>query len=824
MRKDRVRPDIKKFIDQLNESGKAASWIRSLKERYGAVDMDMGSFSVQPTFERICKVCDLLAYGINIARRTKDERLTYYWWFAEGLQLLSEVPNGHAQFHGRMCDVNVGLPSPAMRIELERSIKGFATELLKWNEEVAREYDPVDKRGDSFRKSIVECLDLGKLDQESWSSFSPCYERKIDCYFDLLFSTEIGCRYDSSVPMKLYYFIQPISWPRSVEGEIELESLWCQTTPDEMSMCDSIIDDLDRACMEIRRTTERVQQNRLVLDDEEIAEIKASFSLSGFVEPGADVEKENKQLAEKEIKRRIKEFSRHQLITPSGMEKILKAYHPDLLDFAWSYHEQLNCEIDCNHKGLIGVIYEEFGWMLEAVEEVLVGENAEHGVLFAESGRALNEAFQSWWWNVYAPKTNDEYRGMYKEFLNAAKIAAAKMAAQDSLHKKGMRQLITSAIWSGGCAGGQTYPVVEQSRNISPMAKMFIGSLKESTKEDRTGCPSITIDRNQLPRWFRNLTNDDMVVMEDLFSGISRFMCYSIEHPDEFIASVKAKYSDKLNDADGKCFIGSELANAIYNTVCHAEFVLNAVKCFNGESKMQGEMSFASIVGAAFQNFKESLLSILPKVNSFSKRLARQVELQLLADGFRITLEQIKSIYPSSALEEAEARAGYFWYAAMCFDQNEEKKIVIDKHYVQNLAAGLEAAKMNVEVQERELMAQIKKERFIRMQTQSGSSSDKEFIRKVDQGLSIGKEILHVVSSGERGEAPTDGRRMGEVRRSMVADGYNLVVNGKVANPSRAAEIIIKNYAGKNGAYSLNEKDSLRRRIAAKLKEAGIRT
>ena len=50
-------------------------------------------------------------------------------------------------------------------------------------------------------------------------------------------------------------------------------------------------------------------------------------------------------------------------------------------------------------------------------------------------------------------------------FIDAADNA--KMAAQDSLHKKGMRQLITSAIWSGGCAGGQTYPVVEQSRNIN---------------------------------------------------------------------------------------------------------------------------------------------------------------------------------------------------------------------------------------------------------------------------------------------------------------------------------------------------------------------
>lgn len=102
---------------------------------------------------------------------------------------------------------------------------------------------------------------------------------------------------------------------------------------------------------------------------------------------------------------------------------------------------------------------------------------------------------------------------------------------------------------------------------------------------------------------------------------------------------------------------------------------------------------------------------------------------------------------------------------------------------------------------------------------QSGINSIKD---NVNKNTIKENAILFEVSSGKHGKPLPDGRKVGELRKTMTDFGYNLVINSQY-NTSQAAEIIIAIFTGKEGAYSKDEKDALRKQIDRLLKDNGIK-
>lgn len=80
---------------------------------------------------------------------------------------------------------------------------------------------------------------------------------------------------------------------------------------------------------------------------------------------------------------------------------------------------------------------------------------------------------------------------------------------------------------------------------------------------------------------------------------------------------------------------------------------------------------------------------------------------------------------------------------------------------------------------------------------------------------------LNWVSDGKQGAPLHDGRQASLIRREMVCKGFEMVRDEHVS-AAKAAEEMVYLYSGRQGAYSIQEKDSLRTQIARKMKKEGL--
>lgn len=80
---------------------------------------------------------------------------------------------------------------------------------------------------------------------------------------------------------------------------------------------------------------------------------------------------------------------------------------------------------------------------------------------------------------------------------------------------------------------------------------------------------------------------------------------------------------------------------------------------------------------------------------------------------------------------------------------------------------------------------------------------------------------LNWVSDGTQGTPLPDGRQTSMIRSEMVTKGFEMVRDEHIC-ATKAAEEIVKIYSGRQGAYSIQEKDSLRTQIARKMKKEGL--
>jgi hypothetical protein len=99
-------------------------------------------------------------------------------------------------------------------------------------------------------------------------------------------------------------------------------------------------------------------------------------------------------------------------------------------------------------------------------------------------------------------------------------------------------------------------------------------------------------------------------------------------------------------------------------------------------------------------------------------------------------------------------------------------------------------------------------------------------MKALDKQLSEIKRIanatLNCVSEGAQGMPLEDGRCILGLRKEMVEEGFLCVRDKKMNNLSSVARKIIKKYAGKAGAYSDKESDTLRRAISRRCKAESI--
>ena len=188
----------------------------------------------------------------------------------------------------------------------------------------------------------------------------------------------------------------------------------------------------------------------------------------------------------------------------------------------------------------------------------------------------------------------------------------------------------------------------------------------------------------------------------------------------------------------------------------------------------------------------------------------------IFAFACRSTLEliaQLKEFCCTEYIKEAEVVFRQFidevvYRGKPLFTQEEFRHFLIEKtnRFIELCAKN--APELDAEIQRR-LKAREKAPLQVEVKGTPEVKLDKKTKQKVDD----------IYTAAVKGEEVEDGRKMGHIRRKMVAECADLKMQKNISCRKAASEII-KKYAGKSGAYSTKEAKALEKAIT---RECGMR-